>query len=645
MKKKFSFLNQNGFSLMQAIIVAGIASALSVQLAQILQTTSRTQKRIEISASIDDDYNRIRNLFLDPRSCYATLNTAGYNDIVTSFNMTSLYRQKAEMTTSIDESNVINRRLFLDISDSAYIDASRSKGFRITEMFIKSCDIQRDPSVACPVPFVAPTDIGNNAITMSFYIKYLKESLIQKDGSGNPLIVGGKYKRRKGAIGSLEVLRAFPLRVYLNKDSKFMACYTSLRESAEITTAVNSAIAESCGFGMKVESVAGVNRCVPDLKTIVECEQENAGDPSTFMTAVTTTVDGSGKLEFDQTCKTFCNDGELGIWKGGSPNGVICNKCSSDDEVMVITSSGLMCSKLECSQTSSELKYLAGVDKDGDPICRTLVKNDDVKTEKCGVNGFRLVKAEDDSKGVEAECCSECQNVDKYCAGEKIGIPTTDCGVQCYGTYLPADYSYGDWGSCEKVSGKDACLKSRDLICNATIPGTSRTCCKVLDESKTTQEVCYNGNWVSPTCPTGEHSDTKTLEPTCSSDCCDPNLRPSAITCEARLYNGNNTEKNCFERGGSVTSHSGNKYCQFSGNCGSGFTKKYVQTAYTRRNGSSHAFCNYSFCEIEAKNYWHYGPTTCTYNNYSCYDTWNVKCSWCNGTTQMWATVTKSLCY
>lgn len=637
----FSKLSNKGFSLVQVLIAAGIASALALQLASIVNNSSKLKKRMIVKDSISSYNDYLKSTLLNYESCTMTFDGVAQG----AGELTSL--KKINITRVSDRAGDI----VLDINDANYEKTAKAMGFKVEEIKFVNCSAvsMGDQGATCSAISESNYAAGTNSVTGHVYVKYIRYDLVKKTADGTTALDNGSggYVRRSGGIGSISSWMTFPITMYTDKNNVFASCSGTLPLTSDIYNKIEDAKKEICEqtYGMQYNAV--LKKCVPNTNTkFAECVDGG------ILRGIEASVDplDNTKLKLIPKCTYYCeNPGSVGIYKGGK---IECTpgSCGSD-EIVIITNSGPVCKKIDCESTSTEIKSLTGIDTDGRAICTTLAKFSELNSNKCGPNGFILVQPTTDS-GIVPECCPDCPDVSSLC--EDRAKTSDKCNRTCKGTLSKIAYTYGNWGSCKRVDptkrpdGKKTCIESREVTCDQR-DGDGNLCCKpeqdgVFYKEHETERVCYMDSWQIEDCKNEEGAGS-VIKATCPNGCCDPQVTPNSKYCEPRLNAGRKTYNNCYAAGGSVSNYGGHKYCEFSGNCPGGWTKHKVKTGHIRRCGSSHGFCRDSCCEVAANNNWQNNPGSCSYYNYVCYDTWNVSCDGCNGTRTISAPVTRSLCY
>lgn len=547
-----------GSSLLQMLLLSTALSAAILSVTKMMTLNSKISKSVEVKSRIRAYKHMLNGVFSDSESCLS-------NFLV-------------ESRPSLRDDKIVYK-VFGDgptRSGFPYFQISSTSDRRVTfkSMILKlsSLDIDKYGFVGIDATSLDKSNYGE--------IEFKVELDLAKNSF-------------------LPVKKVFSIPLVMNyaPSGKLLSCFSYPDNKASLYSYISSAVEKLCPEDTVYNNNPLDPMCVPIIangvkNVLAECKEGQ------YIKSIFYKNEG-GKLVSKSICASlFCDGGEFGIWKNGIFS---CKKCAPN-EFLIYTSSGPVCSALDCSK-SGDIRYFAGIQKDGTPICKLLV---DVSNPYCGENGFQLVSSSSGGS-VGSSCCKDCKNQSRVCEGQLAEL-TSDCNIRCEGTKKRKDMTYSSWGSCKKenIDGKGICVRRKTGKCN-NMDSKGYPCCHTGQEYQVISESCYNSGWSIGDCSVDERSYEYKIEPTCESGkCCNPKDRPNSKICRALMYQGVNPYSACLNSGGIIKKAFGHTFCHFpSGDCKGGLTPYKQIYGEASGSGSKHWSCfHVSSCHAGTTNDW-----------------------------------------
>lgn len=544
MKRKIkTLLGQTGFSLLEMMIVAGMAGAMSMVVVKLMENSTRAVKNAEIRNDYIVVQNRVGANMSDEISCYETLKgiTIGAGS---ETDLTEVIRCK--------ESEEVNHPL--SASDPLFANVK----------------VRRCKASGREVLYNNINEYGENNYTLEFKFAISSLSAAGAGGTGTgigelEMIFKRTNKGKTLSDGTYDISRKIEV-IFEHDGGSLIKCYNN--ES----NMINTAVARAC-TGPNARLIGDVNnsanplRCVHDVDTTTECAPNEyfngymvGPHPTTAgaatliprCTPITEKTTGCGPSQYvvekddgaghSLSCHTIpsCGPGEhlargadgllacvtmqftcaehqmIVINAAGNPS---CIGCAAG-EALIRTPSGWQCKSMVCNDSKTNgQEYFVGFDSNGDAMCRTLIK----AQQPCQFGGQLEIQG-DGSIGMT--CCPDCSAAQKagYCTGTSFVAPNS-CGSICLGSKPIKNATPGNWyisNSCSSFNYVQ--IERRNCQSNAECGGDAsceglemerRTDCEMYQQIHTFAQCAssggvpakYNGNWFcrfnGTSCPGG----------------------------------------------------------------------------------------------------------------------------------------------
>lgn len=506
-------INKSGFSLISVIIAISILTTLSLTISQVARNSYKTKKRLNNNSEISTILFQMTQSLSSVRNCNLNFKKGNFPEL----------KSETKLTREYTKDNIIIERIFLDT------DKEKEK----TGIIVKNIEL-----------LISKTDAEAIGKTYENYTS------IDIHGFAELKVEFGFNSINKDTKTFKKIsLKRIPLFLSLNSDYKFESCYATAFNEL-LKDAIADAVKKSCNFGLKFNNDIENPKCIP-----LSNEQDLINCPAGQYIKNLKIVNNEGEIEYIGDCSPeLCQEGKVGIWYN---NSMSCVKCTGS-QIPIITNNGLKCRTVDC-HSSGSISYLRGFDGNtGTPLCNILVED---TSSECGENGFKLVKSS--SGSVSSLCCQDCPDSSNICSGILVD-KTDDCNIACKGTLPRKKVQYSDWGTCSKKSGKMHCTEERTGICDK-FDKNGFPCCDSGVEVKTITRQCSTGNWQFDSCPKNSLKMTS-LDPICTTDCCDPSKRPLSKICSPETSNGAKFAE-CNAIGGVFYGYSGATFCRVVGKC------------------------------------------------------------------------------
>lgn len=319
---------QKGFSLIEMMIAMGVISALLVSITKVMEVSEVSMQKVSSNRHINQKVTALKfHLWNNKENCDQVIDLSSGTPVLKS-------------STTI---NLTHRPNFLSINDNSEY---KKQGFRVDAIEIKK-DFFNDE---------------NFELNITFY--NIKKSRIE--------------------------LKKIPLIIQYNSLNGTTYC-TSIQDEF-IASLKNIVALEACrGLGQIIDTydttLTPNNRWSPKC---INSATEVANDLSftcpdySYLKGIKLVDDVSnwGKMKISPICSDpviQCSSNQFGIIDGTSIIPSCINNCSVG-EVGIISNSGILCVKLECS-SSSDVEYISAIKNDGSVECRKLLVG--VSSSKC----------------------------------------------------------------------------------------------------------------------------------------------------------------------------------------------------------------------------------------------------------------------